>query len=393
MIRTTPVHGRLRRRAAAALAGLALLASLSAVTADRAEAKVPREFFGVVPSVPPTHLDMAQMNSMGVGTLRGLLVWPVVEPSPGVYHWNYFDQLVAAAAQQGIRVFPTVYGTPDWANFFDANGECGSGCGPQGDAARNAFANFVAAAVRRYGPNGEFWQSSGGECAVPPLCPEEPAACGCNQPLPVRSWQLWNEQNSPKYWWPEPNPGAYARLVAAAGGAIRSVDPAAEVVLGGMWGPLDTDAVIPTSRYLKRFYAVPGIEGAFDAVAVHPYSPTVAGVKEQMLLARRAMRKARDAGTAIWVTELGWASGGPRNEGLVKTPKAQARLLDKSFRYLLEKRKAWKIRGITWYSWRDASAQETDCAWCPRAGLRTVSGGKKPASRAFRKLALRYGRR
>jgi hypothetical protein len=125
---------------------------------------------------------------------------------------------------------------------------------------------------------------------------------------------------------------------------------------------------------------------------VHPYSPNVAGVKDQMERARAAVRKAGDPNVSIWVTELGWASAGPREEGLVKSPRAQARLLDKSFRYLLSIRKAWRIRGVTWYSWRDASSRYTDCAWCPRAGLRTAVGAQKPAGVAFRKLALRYGR-
>ena len=391
MSRVTPVKGRVTRLVAATLVGVAMLASLSVAT-ERAEAKAPREFFGVGPAVTPDAADYERMRKMGVGTMRGLMSWPVLEPSPGVYDWTYFDQWVARAAQQGIRVFPTIYGTPTWANFFDGRGECGPGCPPRTSSGLSAFADFVRAAVQRYGPGGEFWRGSGGECGIPPLCPYDAPACGCTQPVPIRSWQIWNEQNSPKYFHPQPNATDYAKLVAAAADPIRSIDPNAEIVLGGMWGPLDTDAVTPTPRYLKRFYAVPGIESTFDAIAVHPYSPTLGGVRDQMERARAVARKAGDGGVSIWVTELGWASSGPRAEGLVKTPKAQARLLDKSFRYLLEMRKAWKIRGITWYSWRDASAQQTDCAWCPRAGLRSPTGAQKPAGVAFRKLALRYGR-
>jgi GH35 family endo-1,4-beta-xylanase len=392
MIRVNPLQGRAKRRIAATLAALAVLASASAGMADRADAKAPREFFGVVPSITPTPADYAQMKTMGVGTLRTLLAWPVIEPSPGMYDWTYFDEVVAGAAQQGIQVFPTIFGSPDWPNVLDGRGACGAGCAVDGPQGNSAFTAFIQAAVRRYGPNGEFWNGASGNCVVPPLCPEGPG-CGCGEPLPIRTWQVWNEQNSPKYFHPKPNPAAYAGLVKTASSAIRSVDPGAEVVLGGMWGPTDTDAVIPTPRFLKRFYAVPGIEDTFDSIAVHPYSPTLAGMKEQMKRARAVMRKSGDGGAGIWVTELGWASGGPRDEGLVKTPKAQGRLLDKAFRYMLEKRKAWKIRGITWYSWRDALAQQTDCRWCPRAGLRTMAGGQKPAGALFRKLALTFGRR
>ena len=45
-----------------------------------------------------------------------------------------------------------------------------------------------------------------------------------------------------------------------------------------------------------------------------------------MKLVRRTVKRAGDPGVGTWITELGWASGGPTN-GLVKTPKAQARLL------------------------------------------------------------------
>ena len=397
MIESPPVRARVKRQAAVALAGVAVLFAFAAAATERAEAKpprvkAPREFFGVVPAVHPEAVDYAQMQKMGVGTLRTLLAWPVIEPSPGSYDWTYFDDVVARAAQHGIRVFPTIYGSPSWPNVFDGRGDCGAGCAVDGPAGRNAWMEFIRAAVKRYGPGGEFWTGSGGQCGLPPLCPYQAPACGCGQPLPIRTWQVWNEQNSPKYFHPRPNPAAYASLVSTAASAIRSVDPSAQIVLGGMWGPNDTDAVMPTARYLRKLYAVPGIKAAFDAISVHPYSPTLSGFKDQIDKARAVMRKARDRRTGIWITELGWASGGPREEGLVKTPRAQARLLDKSFRYLLAKRKAWRIRGITWYSWRDATSEQTDCLWCPRAGLRALGGGPKPAGNKFRKLALTYGR-
>lgn len=381
------------RRVAAALATLALVAAGSALAAeDAAAAKAPREFFGVVPVLTPEGAEYAQMASMGVGTMRILVSWPAHEPGPGDYKWEGLDRAVASAAAHGIRVFPTIYGTPGWVNLFDGRANCGPGCAPRSSAGLAAFANFMRALVQRYGPGGDFWSPSGGGCVLPPLCPYEGAACNCEKPLPIRSWQLWNEQNSPKYFGPTPNPVDYAKLVGAAAGAIRSVDPKAEIVLGGMWGPMDTDAVIPTPRFLKRFYSVPGIEATFDAIAIHPYAPNMSGVKDQLKRARDTVRKAGDRKVGLWITELGWASAGPKSQGLVKTPNGQARMLDKSFRFILKKRRAWRIRGVTWFSWRDASNKHSDCAWCARAGLQTKTGAPKPSGRAFKKLALRYGR-
>jgi hypothetical protein len=361
------------------------------VVAEPADAKRPsREFFGIVPQTVIEAKDLEQMNHAGIGTMRYMFFWAAIEASPGTYDWSHHDALIREATARGIRIFPTLYGTPGWANMFGGVNGCG-GCAPSTDATRDAFANFARAAVARYGPGGEFWTPRGGYCGAPALCPYQPAPCGCTQPLPIHSWQVWNEQNSPKYYKPTPSPNVYAKLVATAGPAIKSVDPTADVVLGGMWGPPDTDAVIPTAEYLERIYSVPGIEGAFDSIAVHPYSTNLSGMKSQMLDARAVVKRAGDTGVGTWVTELGWASGGPRNDSLVKTPKAQARLLTESYEYLLEKRRAWKIRGITWYAWRDAPPEQTDCAWCPQSGLRNINGAGKPAMRAFRRLSLGKG--
>ncbi len=398
-----------RRAGLLTLGWLVALCALAAAGSARAEAKAPAEFFGVVPSEGLSEADFMAMETSGVRTLRLMFFWPVIEPSPGEFSWGSYDGLVKQAAEHDIRILPMLFGTPGWANFLAGRGKCDVLCAPNAEVSRDAFAAFAAALARRYGPGGEFWGGSppggaggsggGGNCGglpVPILCRPEIAApgaraeapCECAEPLPITSWQIWNEQNSPKYYRPAPNPEDYAQLVTRAGAAIRGVDPAAEIVLGGMWGPPTADEVIPTDAYLRRLYATPGFAEAFDAVAVHPYAPNIRGLKQQMRIVRRTVKRAGDPSVAIWITELGWASGGPRN-GLVKTRKAQARLLRKSFTYLLAKRRAWGIRGITWYSWSDVTAEQADCAWCPRSGLRSRSGAEKPAGKAFRRLALK----
>lgn len=377
-----------RRARAATLAALALLAcSLAVVAPSRAEAKAPPEFFGVVPSEAVTPADLDQMAASGVRTLRYMFFWPAIEPSPGSFQWASHDSLVVEAAKRGIRILPMLYGTPGWANFLAGQSGCGPVCAPEADSVRNGFGAFARAVVQRYGPDGDFWTAgSNGFCPVV-LCPPQGPPCGCTSPLPFTGYQVWNEQNSEKYYLPTPSPNAYAKLLTTASSAIRSVDPGAEIILGGMWGPPGANEVLQTAQYLKQLYAVPGIANAFDSIAVHPYAPTLDGVKQQMKLIRKTVKQAGDPGVGTWITELGWASGGPTN-GLVKSPKAQARLLKKSFRYLIAKRKTWRIHGITWYSWSDVAPQEADCEWCPQSGLRSKSGAEKPAGRAYRRLAL-----
>ena len=244
------------RRLAPLLALLLLVtAALAAISLSRgtgeAEAKASPEFFGVVPTtVKPG--DLAQMAAHGVGTLRHGLFWPAIEPTPGGYDWTAYDFLFREATEAGVRIFPILFGTPGWVNFLAGRNDCGAICAPESTASRQSFANFAVEAVKRYGPEGDFWKPSGGDCEIPSLCPYEPAPCDCTKPLPVTSWQIWNEQNSPKYYAPEPDPIAYAGSSTPLGTAIKPVDPRAEIVLGGMWGPPDTDAVIHTVDYLAR---------------------------------------------------------------------------------------------------------------------------------------------
>src|ERR671923_67578 len=89
--------------------------------------------------------------------------------------------------------------------------------------AKEQWKEFVAMVVQRYGAGGEYWSTAY------PI--QHPGA----QPLPVTAWQLWNEENGPKHAH-YPNPTEYAELVKISHEAIASRDPAADLVLGGMFG-------------------------------------------------------------------------------------------------------------------------------------------------------------
>jgi hypothetical protein len=369
-------YSRIRRRSRLLVAATAISILALALCAASASAGPGRQFFGVVPQTDVTPAELDRMQSNAVGTIRVLFPMPQIQPGVDEFRWEVADALVGAAAARGIRVMPTLYGTAGWVNLLDGDADCGGGCAPTTNRGRDAWADFASAAVARYGPGGEFWG----------LNPHCPAASPCS-PLPIRAWQIWNEQNSPKYFHPRPNAGRYARLLESAGAAIHAKDPSAEVITGGMWGPPSADEVTPTAEYVRQLYAASGRRPAFDAVAVHPYSPNLVGVNEQVEAVVNEIRRAGD-NAGIWVTELGWASGGPRDNGLVKTPKGQARLLTSSIEGLLAKRRSWRIRGIQWYAWRDAPPDKTDCEWCPKSGLRSVSGAAKPAARAFTRLVL-----
>jgi hypothetical protein len=204
---------------------------------------------------------------------------------------------------------------------------------------------------------------------------------------PLRVWQLWNEQNSSKYYAPKVDIADYAKLVKAAGKAIKQVDPQADVILGGTWGPESAKSVLPITPYLKELYKVKGIKGSFDSLAMHPYAANAGASLAQLTAARAAARRAGDRKVGLWVTELGWAADGPASNPYVKGLEGQAKLLTKTLQKYQKKRAKLNLRGVFWYSWRDKPEGELICDWCGYAGLRALDGSAKPAWDAFVRFA------
>jgi hypothetical protein len=54
---------------------------------------------------------------------------------------------------------------------------------------------------------------------------------------------------------------------------------------------------------------------------------------------------------------------------------------------LFLKRRAYRLRGVFWYSWRDKLGGESICDWCGHPGLRHSDGSPKPAWDAFVRVA------
>ncbi len=435
--------GHARRHAVIALTAGAILLAFAGPASAKTQ-------FGVVPqdgALPPGD-ELQMMSKGGVKTVRLMAHWPTSQQTKKQpYYWGTLDGMVREAVRRGVKPFFFFYGTPDWAVAKDGRDCEPAACShfpPSSRSTRKAFADYVGAAAKRYGPGGTFWKKpkSAGRtqvaalgpidpctvnpslpgCTPPPPtvcdldptvpgCPPDPPGpgttpppppppttppgpneppCGCTKPHPIRVWQIWNEQNSPKYFAPKVSAGKYAKLLKAADSAIDKVDPRADIVLGGMWGPDNAKKVVdPIASYLKRLYAVRHSERFFDSIAIHPYSANVPGALAQLETARRVADRAGDRGAGIWVTEIGWASGGPADEPYVKGEKGQARLLSGALGKMKQRRERYNLRGVFWYSWRDKAGGEKICDWCGNAGLRSLDGSAKPAWKKFSKLAKR----
>ena len=299
------------------LAGLAAL-GIVLISASQANA-APRSFYGVITANDPDSSEIARMGTGNVGTLRINFVWGAVQPSAGsTYDWGHYDAIIGAAAQQGIKVLPTVYSSPAWAaakaNYPPSNDHL------------NDFRTFVQAAAQRYGANGTFW-------ADHPSTPK----------LPISDWQLWNEVNSPSFWYPRPSAKRYVGLLRVFHDGIKAGDPSAHIVLAGLFRTPRIKHGINIDRYLPAIYKRKA-KGLFDAVAVHPYATTPRDALNAVKETRKIMNRFKDRRTRIWITEIGWATGGSPTP-LTVSPQKQATYLRQSYRLMAANRDGFESPG------------------------------------------------
>ena len=281
---------------------------------------------------------LSQQHDAGVQLIRQPWAWADWARDP-----KRFDDVVGAAADAGIRLLPVLVG-PD-----PGTGSPSGGLPPPADPAR--FAGWAALLVQRYGPAGSFWK-------------------GRADKLPITSWQVWNEPNIKAWWAPGPDPASYASLLNRTGASIHKVDPRAEIVAAGL----------PTSHLGMpgpQFLSAAIKAGAkFDTAAVHPYAPTPDAVVKRV----QAIQRIAGDGKKVWVTEVGWGTGGKPGP-LTVTPDKQAEYLKQT----LTRLRQLGVRGVVVFQWRDPKPfPGRREIWPYYAGLVDVNGKPKPALSALR---------
>ncbi|MGB0962757.1 MAG: Ig-like domain-containing protein, partial [Mycobacterium sp.] len=208
-------------------------------------------------------LDMAK--SVGVESLRIDISWYVVEYEEGAPDWSLIDPLVDKAVARDISVLGMLYDSPEWLS--------GSTDPHAAPSDPQLFAEFAAATATHYLGR-------------------------------IDTWEIWNEQNIPRFW-ATPDPVAYAALLQAVYPAIKAVDPSATVITGGL-SP-DPSGIDPLA-YVEAMYAA-GAGGYFDALSMHPYSfpylPTLDSVKA----VHDVMTANGDGDKKVWLTEVGAPTG------------------------------------------------------------------------------------
>jgi len=229
------------------------------------------------------------------------------------------------------------------------------------------MAKFAAVVARRYGPGGSFWSER-------PHLPR----------VPIRSWQIWNEPNLPVYWASGPDPAAYTRLLRTVGQAIKRVDPHAEIVSAGL---PESDLGTPFEEFVAGMERA-NAASAYDVLAVHAFAADADGAIEAVATARKLLDD-NDDDAPIWVTEIGWASGGPRSPFTVGE-RGQAGRVRALLAGLASRRRELGVRGVVYYDWRDARPYPGGKDFFGlHTGLLTIDGRAKPALAAFRRAAQR----
>jgi hypothetical protein len=339
-------------------------------------AAVPANFWGIVPQATPTLEQFQRLKRGGVDSIRTPIGWGGVQPvEGGAFDWSAIDAVLRGAVAARIDVLPFVSGAPSWAVAVDKRFNSPKTLPVTNTVQRSGWKNFVKQAVLRYGPNGSFWAEN----------PDLPRR-------PLRTWQIWNEQNF-EYFVARPNPAEYGELLKLSNSAIKGVDGGAEILLGGMFAaPREAQfkrkppLAYFASDFLDRLYkTTPGIKSKFDGIALHPYTKAFNRLPGYIEESLAVLKKHNDAGKDLWLTELGWSSKKPTpDNSFAKGRFGQATQLKGAFKLLRNNQRKWNIQRIYWFSVDD---QENGCNFCDGSGLFGEGFVPKPAWYAFTKFS------
>src|SRR4051794_4292868 len=361
-------RGRPAKRLLSSLVGALLLTTLFSVagpsSAAALEPGVVSDLSWGISATDKQKTADAMVDAHARWTRIGL-GWRNLEPSKGSYSSQYLqeqDAAVQAARAAGVKVILDVVESPQWAS-----GSTNKLAPPRNPQDLADFMTFVA---NRY--KGQ-----------------------------VQAYEIWNEENGSRFWPSGPDAGAYTQLLKATYPAIKSADPSALVVFGGL---ANADY-----HYVEAAYAA-GAKGYFDVMGVHPYScwspsgyyyvdsnenwvgnenyTPKAGERVSMYdyLGYREVHKSMVAAgddKPIWFTELGWSSASTGGNCVVDE-QTQASYLTQSLKIAQQDP---YVQVALWYNLREDYWSTGPSDWDGGFGLLRKDFTPKPAYFAFRSYA------
>lgn len=179
----------------------------------------------------------ASLDDLHVKNFRYTIFWYFVERNAdGQYDWGPHDQLIAELSSKGLDISIMIEGVN--SSYCDPGPETPA---IVSDAEYHAaWINFIEAVVTRYGDK-------------------------------VKRWEIGNEEDSDQYWKPAADPAAYSAFLISTSQKIRSIQPDAFIIMGGVTlFPSDEDGYYGSREFLAACFDE-GVLDHVDAVGIHPY--------------------------------------------------------------------------------------------------------------------------
>ncbi len=280
---------------------------------------------------PDTREEVARKaRDAGVKWSREDFSWGRIEPRPGEFHWDYYDQLLDCARRHGITVYAIAGYWTTWSKSYTTEGV-------------EQYLAYVRQLVRRYKDR-------------------------------VKQWEIWNEPNI--FFWQGPKE-MYAELLKRSYAVIKAEDPSAQV-LGLSTSGIDFGFI---DKMLQ-------LGAPFDVLTIHPYRKQF---DDQAFI--NDLKKVSDlvklpTGTRrpVWLTEMGWATHVPhpvlRQDFEPVTQRAQAELIARVYLCAI-------VSGVEprtfWYDFRNDGADPF--YFEHNMGILRQDGRPKPAYLAYATLA------
>ncbi|OGI16090.1 hypothetical protein A3K63_02355 [Candidatus Micrarchaeota archaeon RBG_16_49_10] len=225
----------------------------------------------------------AMLAALGVSWIRMDVSWERVENPQGQFNFATFDKVFDMAKKYNLTILGTVMFTPSWL-YSQCPGKLAGAPWYTSPRDLNAtgsalYNNFVAEMVNRYKPGGTRYP---------------------NSDYGISYWQIWNEEDIA--FWTDCQTGeqgnltTYAYLLKSAYQKIKSVDPNAKVVMGGLTH-LD-----PSNKLTTLYSFLPNKD--FDILDIHYYETDQGAALTDKINAFANVRDGKgDSVKEIWVTE------------------------------------------------------------------------------------------
>jgi len=194
------------------------------------------------------------IKGLGLSWVRTGFPWRMIQPRPDSWKWENWDAVIASAKKHNFKILGVVHAPPEWA--FPAHEHM------------QEWKTFLGAVVERYGDA-------------------------------ISAWEIWNEPNVNKFWPRDAPVRGLFGIVRDSYGIIKSRQPNAIVLLGGMANKRNA------FRMWKELMAL-GAADYFDGVAFHAYKMVGKDLVPFYSRLRSLVNRYTDEEKGIWITEYGW---------------------------------------------------------------------------------------